>query len=401
MKKTIKDTDVADKRILVRVDLDVPLESTTPADEARVRSAIPTIQYLLERRARVILCGHMGQPTEASADEPSLDPLRDRLAELLQVQVGKVDDCIGPDVRRAVDNLQPGEVLLLGDTEFYAGEKKNNPIFASELASIADLYVNDDFVTAYRSMASTEGAARHLPAVAGLSFSRQLEGLERLQAEPERPFVAILGGPNFADKIGVIEHLLERADCLLVGGDVARAFLSAAGLEAGSSRSVEQHRGTATRLKEKAGEKLVTPVDVVVGGDLAEDSGGRAVSVGELPPESYIRDIGPRSIELFQQKLANARTVVWYGALSAPELPPTSHSNLQIAKVLGELEAQSIVGGGDAIAAAERAGVAEQFTLVSTGEETFLALLSGRDLPGVSVLEDKNGSAPSPEPAQA
>jgi phosphoglycerate kinase len=400
MKKTIKDTDVIEKRILVRVDLDVPLENRTPADEARVHSAIPTIRYLVERRARVILCGHIGRPTDESADELSLEPLRERLAELLQVRVGKVDDCIGPEVRRAVEDLEPGAVLLLGDTEVYAGERKNNPIFASELASIADLYVNDDFVTAHRSLASTHGAARHLPAVAGLSFSRQLEGLERVRAAPERPFVAILGGANLGDTIGVIEHLIGRVDSLLVGGEVANTFLSAAGLEVGRSRPADPHRPAASRLIQQAGKRLVMPVDVVVGDDLTEDGERRAVPVRELPPGSYIRDIGPRSVELFQQKLAGARTVVWYGGLGGAELPPTSDGSLQIARTLGELEAQSIVGGRDAVAAAERAGAAAKLTLVSTGEEAFLATLAGRDLPSASVLEDKNGSR-SPQRAKA
>jgi phosphoglycerate kinase len=395
MKKTIKDVDVLDKRTLVRVGLAGPLEHWTAADRTRVRSALPTIEYLVGERARVILCTDSGQTVGEPADASSLEPLRDRLSELLQSEVRTVDDCVGSEVRRAVDDLQPGEVLLLGSTELYAGERMNNPIFASELASIADLYVNDDFATAHLSHASTEGVARHLPAVAGLSFSRQLEGLQKVQEHPERPLVAILGGAAFPDRIGLIEHLLRQVDGLLVGGNIAMTFLRAAGLDTGPSLAVGRQQEAGQRLMRQAGEMLVMPVDVVVGDDLAADSESRTVPVQEVRSDSYVRDIGPRSIELFQQKLADARTVVWYGSLGAPELAPTSHANLQIARTLAGLDAQSIVGGKDAVAAAEQAEVAERLTIASTGDETFLALLADRrDLPGVRVLEDKNGSSP-------
>ncbi|NIO33169.1 MAG: phosphoglycerate kinase [Gemmatimonadetes bacterium] len=399
MKKTILDADVTDKRILVRVDLDVPPENRTPADEARIRSALPTIHYLVREKARVILCGHLSQSTAEVADEADLNPLRDQLSELLQLEIVNVDDCVGPAVRRAVDELKPGDVLLLGNTEFYAGEKKNNPVFASELASIADLYVNDDFTTAHLSLASTEGAAHHLPAVAGLSFARQLDGLQRVREEPERPFVAVLGGSTLADKIGVIEHLLEQVDWLLVGGGVAMTFLKALGFEVGPPHSVAQHQGAAMRLMKNAGHTLVTPVDVVIGDDITADSERRTVSVRDVASDSYVLDIGKRSVELFREKLASARTVVWYGALGAAEVPTTTQGDTQMARMLAKLDADSIVGGREAVAAVEHAGVAEKLTLLSTGEETFLALLGNRELPGVRVLEDKNGSAPQSQSA--
>jgi len=395
MKKTIRDVEVSDKRTLVRVGLAVPPQRSTTAQKTRMRYTLPTIEYLVSQRARVILCTDSGQPVGEPATESSLEPVRDRLSELLHSDVRRVDDCVGPEVRRAVDDLRPGEVLLLGSTESYAGESMNNPIFASELASVADLYVNDDFATAHLSLASTEGVARHLPAVAGLSFSRQLEGLQKVQERPERPLVAILGGATFADKIGLIEHLLRQVDSLLVGGNVAMTFLRAVGLDIGPALSTGQQREVAKRLMRQAGETLVMPVDVVVGDDLAADSESRTVPVREARSDSYMRDIGPRSVELFQQKLADARTVVWYGTLGAPELAPTSPANLQIARTVAGLDAQSIVGGRDAAAAAEHAQAAERLTLVSTGDETFLALLGDRrDLPGLRVLQDKNGSSP-------
>ena len=396
-KQTIRDIDVQGKRVLVRVDFNVPLadaedsESTrVVTDDTRIRAALPTIEYLLDHDAALILCSHLGRPGGEVADKLKMDPVADRLSQLLERPVRKLDDCIGPEVEEAVRAAQPGDVILLENTRFHPEEKANDPDFAAQLAALADLYVNDAFGSAHRAHASTEGVAHHLPAVAGFLMEKEIEFLGGALASPQHPFLAILGGAKISDKIGVIENLLGQVDAILIGGGMANTFLKADGYDVGESLVEDDSLDTASALLDRAGDKLVLPVDVVVADRFDADAFSQVVAAGMVPPKWRILDIGPRTLESFQERLAEARTVVWNGPMGVFEFDKFAQGTDAIARILAGLpEAITIIGGGDSAAAVQRTGLADKMSHISTGGGASLEFLEGKTLPGVAALLDK------------
>ncbi|MFQ6057717.1 MAG: phosphoglycerate kinase [Anaerolineae bacterium] len=388
-KKTIRDLDVEGKRVLVRVDFNVPLAEHKVADDTRIVATLPTIRYLLDHGAALILMSHLGRPKGKVVPEMRMDPVAERLRELLGQPVKKLDDCVGPQVEAAVKAMKPGEVLLLENLRFHAAEERNDPRFARQLASLADIYVNDAFGTAHRAHASTEGVAHYLPAVAGFLMEKELAFLGQALVAPEHPFIALLGGAKVSDKMGVIENLLPRVEALLIGGGMANTFLKARGYEVGQSLVEDDRLEEARGLLAEAGGKLVLPVDVVVAEEFSAQAQWRVVDAGEVPPQWRIMDIGPRTVAFFKEKLAEARTVVWNGPLGVFEFAPFAQGTFAIARALAELKATTIIGGGDSAAAVERAGVADRMTHISTGGGASLEFLEGKELPGVAALQDE------------
>jgi phosphoglycerate kinase len=389
-KKTVKDISVKDKRVLLRVDFNVPLADGEVSDDTRMRAALPTIQYLLEHGAAVILMSHLGRPKGEIREELRMNPVARRLSELLGQEVTKADDCIGPEVQRAAGALEPGQILLLENLRFHAEEESNDQAFAQQLASLADIYVNDAFGTAHRAHASTSGVPQYLPAVAGLLMERELNFFARVLDSPERPFVAILGGAKISDKIGVIRNLLNKVDLLLIGGAMANTFLKAQGYEVGQSLVEDESLPMARQILEQARGKLVLPLDVVVGDDFAAAAEAKTVDIEKVPASWRILDVGPRTLNLFQEKLASAKTVVWNGPMGVFEFPKFAVGTITLAKHLAETQATTIVGGGDSIAALKQAGLVDRMSHASTGGGASLELLEGRTLPGVAALEDKS-----------
>jgi phosphoglycerate kinase len=392
-KKTVKDFDVAGKRVFVRVDFNVPLDDARNiTDDTRIKAALPTIQYLVDNGAKVILASHLGRPKGNVADEFRLDPVAKRLGELLGKDVTKADDCIGPEVQALVDKMQPSDVLLLENVRFYAGEEKNDPEFAKSLADLADIFINDAFGTAHRAHASTAGIADYLPAGAGFLIQKELEIMGKALENPERPFVAILGGAKVSDKIGVIENLLCKVDTLIVGGGMAYTFLKALGNEVGQSLLDAERVGLATELMEKAkeqGVEFLLPVDVVIADAFAEDANTQVVDVANIPADWQGLDVGPKTRELFASRIASAQTVVWNGPMGVFEMEKFAEGTRAIARALAECKGTTIIGGGDSAAAVEQMGFADKMTHVSTGGGASLEFLEGKELPGIAVLQDK------------
>ena len=394
-KKTVRDVDVSGKRVLMRVDFNVPLETGPDgrcrvSDDTRIRAALPTIQYLIEQQARVILMSHLGRPKGKVVPELSLAPVAERLGELLGQSVLMAPDCIGPQVQEMAASLEPGQVLLLENLRFHPEERKNAPEFAKELASLADIYVNDAFGTAHRAHASTVGVAQYLPAVAGFLMEKELTFLGKALEAPEHPFIAILGGAKISDKIGVIRNLLGRVESLLIGGGMANTFFKAQGYPVGDSLVEDEAIPEAQALLEQAGDKLVLPVDVVIADAFAADANRQTVPVSAVPAGWRIMDVGPQTVELFEEKLSGARTVVWNGPLGVFEFPPFAEGTFAVARLLAALDAVTIIGGGDSAAAVRKAGLTERMTHVSTGGGASLEFLEGKTLPGVAALEDKD-----------
>jgi len=388
-KKTIRDIDPKNKRVLVRVDFNVPLADGAVADDTRIRAALPTIRYLLEHDAAVILCSHLGRPKGKIVPELTLRPVAEHLSSLLDMPVEFVEDCVGPKAQAAVEKLEPGEVLLLENTRFNPEERANDDAFSAALASLADLYVDDAFGSAHRAHASTEGVAHHLPAVAGFLMEKELEYLGKALENPAHPFVAILGGAKISDKITVVERLLEKADRLLIGGGMANTFLAAQGKSMGNSLVEEDSIETAKDLLARSADRLLLPVDLVVGDRFAEDAQSKTVSVDDVPAGLGAYDIGPKTVESFSQVINEARLVVWNGPMGVFEFEPFAKGTWAIAKAVADCEGTTIVGGGESTAAVRQAGLTDRISHVSTGGGASLEFLEGKELPGVVVLEDK------------
>ena len=378
--------------MLVRVDFNVPLENGGVADDTRLQAALPTLRFLIDRQAKLVLCSHLGRPKGKPNPADSLGPVADRLGQLLEKPVQMAPDCVGPAVERLIDAMQGGDVLLLENLRFHPGEEANDATFARELAAAAEIYVNDAFGSAHRAHASTAGVAAFLPAVAGFLMERELSFLGRALADPARPFVAILGGAKVSDKIAVIDRLLSKVDRLLVGGGMANTFLKALGKEIGLSLVEENKLDVAKGLLQRGGDRLELPVDVVVADRFDAAAERRTVTVDHVPATWRILDIGPRSIQRFAQHLEKARTVVWNGPMGVFELAPFAAGTLALARTLAALRgATTIVGGGDSAAAVKQAGVADRITHVSTGGGASLEFLEGKELPGVAALLEAQG----------
>ncbi len=389
MKKTVRDVEVEGKRVLVRVDFNVPLAEGKVTDDTRIRAALPTINYLLEHGARVILMSHLGRPKGKVVDELRLDPVAERLAELLGKPVRKLDDCVGPEVEAAVAEMRSGDVALLENTRFYSEDESNDPAFARKLASLADIFVNDAFGAAHRAHASTVGLAEHLPSVAGFLMEKEIAFLGQALTAPKHPFVAVLGGAKVSDKIGVIDNLLTKVDSLLIGGGMANTFLKAQGYEIGQSLVEDDSLDVARETLERADERLALPVDVVVADRFDAEAESKVVPVDQVPEDWRILDIGPETVELFKQKLAGAKTVVWNGPMGVFEFPRFAVGTEAIAHILAESGATTIIGGGDSVAAVEQAGLADKMTHISTGGGASLEFLEGKELPGVAALLER------------
>ena len=392
-KKTVKDADVAGKRVLVRVDFNVPLQDGSVSDDTRVRAALPTLRYLVDHGARVIIMSHLGRPKGERDPQYSLRPVRRVLQRLLGRNVVFVDDIVGREAHEAVDRMVDGEILMLENVRFHPGEKANTPEFAAELASLGDLYVNDAFGAAHRAHASTAGLADHLPAYAGLLLAREVETLTGMLSDPERPFVAILGGSKVSDKFGVIDRLLDSVDTLIIGGGMCFTLLVAKGVDVGKSLVEEEWVEPAGEMLEKAASNqvdLLLPVDFVAAGDIAEDADTVIVGREEIPADMMGLDIGPTSIELFKEAISGARTIFWNGPMGVFEKKPFEAGTREVATAVARnSRSVSVVGGGDSVAALKKFGLEERVTFVSTGGGASMKLLEGSSLPGIDALQDR------------
>ena len=393
-KKTVRDIDVSGKRVLVRVDLNVPLDIETGdiSDDTRIRAVLPSIKYLIDREAKAILCSHLGRPDGKVVDNLRLAPVAEQLSKLLGKPVVMASDCIGPEVEEAVARLTDGGVLLLENLRFHAEEEKNDPKFARALARLADIYVNDAFGTAHRAHASTVGVTEYLPAVAGFLMEKEISVMGKALDEPDRPFAALIGGAKIGDKIGVLEYILDKVDSLLIAGGMSSTFLKALKYDVGQSSVKEDKMGLAQWLMERAAEKgvhLLLPTDVVVADKFSANARSRTVPVTEVPSGWYVMDIGPRTIELFEAKLRKSKTIIWNGPVGVFEFPKFSKGTDAIANLLAGLDATTIIGGGSTAEAVEEMGLADKMTHVSTGGGASLKFLEGKTLPGVAVLQDK------------
>ena len=392
-KKTVKDIDVKGKKVLVRVDFNVPLdENKNITDETRINAALPTIKYLLDNGAAVILCSHLGRPKGEFNMKYSLAPVAARLKELFPEKVTFATDVIGDSAKAAVAAVKPGEIVLLENLRFHAEEEKNDPEFAKKLASYADIYVNDAFGTAHRAHASTAGVADYLPAVAGFLIGKELDIMGKALENPERPFVAILGGKKVSDKIGVINNLLDKVDTLIIGGAMAYTFYKAMGLETGKSLVEEDKVDLAKSLIEKAekkGVKMLLPVDTIVADKFGEDANTENVDRDKIPADMEGLDIGLKTRELFASEIKNAKTVIWNGPMGVFEIEKFAGGTKAVAAAMAECKGVTIIGGGDSAAAVEQLGYADKMTHISTGGGASLEFLEGLELPGVAALNDK------------
>lgn len=393
-KKSVRDIDVSRKRVLVRVDLNVPLDEETGVitDYTRIRAVLPTIEYLIDKRARVILCSHLGRPDGKVVEKLRLTQVAEQLSKLLGKKVATASDCIGADVEKAAAKLKDGDVLLLENLRFHAEEEKNDPQFAQALSKLADIYVNDAFGTAHRSHASVVGVARYLPAVAGLLLEKEIGVMGKALTDPARPFAALIGGAKISDKIGVMENILEKVDYLLVAGGMCATFFKALKYDVGASSVEEDKLDLARRLMDRAdkrGIKLMLPSDVVVGNRFSADAESKVVSASNIPAGWYIMDIGPKTLGAFVATLRECETIIWNGPVGVFEYAEFSKGTRDIANLLARLDATTIIGGGSTAEAVEKIGLADQMTHVSTGGGASLKFLEGKTLPGVAALQDK------------
>ncbi|RLC93304.1 MAG: phosphoglycerate kinase [Chloroflexi bacterium] len=392
-KKTVRDIDVLGKRVLLRVDFNVPLDPQTGAiaDDTRIRVALPTVSYLCDNRARVVLCSHLGRPTNKD-QALTLAPVAQRLSQLLDQEVKMAPDCVGPEVEEMVSTLDEGGVLMLENLRFHPEEEKNDPAFAQALAKLADVFVNDAFGTAHRAHASTVGVTRYLPAVAGFLIEKELEIMDKALNKPDRPFTALIGGAKISDKMGVLENILDKVDSLLIGGGMGTTFLKSLKYETGESLVEEEKVGLAQKLIDKAMEKgvhLLLPSDVVVANKFDAEAKFRTVSIKNVPHGWYLMDIGPETIKQFAAKLRKSKTVIWNGPVGVFEFPNFRKGTQALAEVIADLDANTVIGGGSTAEAVQELGLVHKMTHVSTGGGASLKFLEGKPLPGVDALLDK------------
>jgi phosphoglycerate kinase len=391
-KKTIKDVDLTHKRVLMRVDFNVPLKEGVITDDTRIRAALPSITYVLEQEgASLILMSHLGRPKGEVKPEMSLAPVAKRLSELLGKDVIMAPDSIGDEVKALADNLKPGQVMLLENVRFHIEEKKNNPEYAKALASLGDAYVNDAFGTAHRVHASTEGIAHILPGAAGFLIEKEINFLGNVVAHPEKPFVAIIGGAKVSTKIAVLESLLPKVTTLIIGGGMAYTFLKVQGHTIGKSLLEEEFTGTAKSLLEKAAEKgveILLPLDHVVAGEFSENASPQNIDSVDIPEGMIGMDVGPKTLAAYKEKIENARTILWNGPLGVFEFEAFAKGTLEVAQLVSVCEGTSIVGGGDSVAAVNKFKLADKIDHVSTGGGASLEFLEGKSLPGIAALQD-------------
>jgi len=388
-KKTVKDIDLKNKRVLMRVDFNVPMADGKVTDDKRIKASLPTIQYVLDQGASLVLMSHLGRPKGGFEPEFSLRAASEVLASLLGKPVKMAPDCVGPEVEKMAKALNPGEVLMLENTRFHAGEEKNDLDLAKQMAALGDVYVNDAFGSAHRAHSSTEGIAHFLPAVSGFLMEQELEYLGRAVSNPEHPYIAILGGAKISDKILVVETLLSKCDKLIIGGGMANTFLAAKGYNMQDSLVEAASVEIAKSIMSKAGDKLVLPVDAVIADKFDAEAKTQIVDADKVPVGWRIMDIGPKSVSVFKAALNGARLIVWNGPMGVFEMPKFAEGTFAIAKLLAESGATTVIGGGDSASAVKKAGVAKQMTHVSTGGGASLEFLEGKELPGVAALLDK------------
>lgn len=392
-KKSIKDIELQGKRVFCRVDFNVPMQDGVISDDTRIKAALPTISYLIEQGAKVILASHLGRPKGEVVEELRLAPVAERLSKLIGKDVQKAEEAHGEAVQGLINELQDGEILLLENVRFYPGEEKNDPELAKEFAKLADVYVNDAFGAAHRAHASTEGIAHHLPAVAGLLMEKELSVLGKALSEPERPFTAIIGGAKVKDKIGVIENLLDKVDHLIIGGGLGYTFIKAQGHEIGTSLLEEDKIELAKSFIESAKEKGVKmhlPIDAVITAEFSPDAETEVVDIDSIPSDKMSLDIGPKTSKLFADVIKESKLVIWNGPMGVFEFDKFANGTKSVAKALAESkDTYSIVGGGDSAAAAEKFGLADKMSHMSTGGGASLEFMEGKELPGVLALNDK------------
>ena len=388
-KKTVKDIDIKGKRVLMRVDFNVPMQDGKVTDDKRIKASLPTIQYVLDQGAALILMSHLGRPKGGPDPVFSLKAASEVLAGLLGKPVQMAPDCVGPAVEKMAKALKPGDVLMLENTRFHAGEEKNDLDLAKQMAMLGDVYVNDAFGSAHRAHSSTEGVARFLPAVSGFLMEQELEYLGRATSNPEHPYIAILGGAKISDKIAVVENLLAICDKLIIGGGMANSFLAAMGFNMQDSLVEAGSIDTAKSILKKSGDKLLLPVDAVIADKFEAEANSKVVDVDKVPAGWRIMDIGPKSIDAFKAALKGAKLIVWNGPMGVFEMPKFAEGTFAMARLLADSGATTVIGGGDSASAVKKAGVAKQMTHVSTGGGASLEFLEGKVLPGVAALLDK------------
>jgi len=392
-KKSIKDIDVAGKKVFIRVDYNVPMDKAgNITEDTRIRATLPTLKYLLEQNAAIIIASHLGRPKGAVVPEFSLTPVAERLSTLIGKEVIVAPDCVGPEVEALAKNLKPGQILMLENLRYHKAEEKNDPEFSKQLASLADVAVNDAFGVSHRAHASVAGITAYLPAVAGLLMEKEIIFVGQTVANPVHPFVAIIGGAKVSDKIGVIENLLKKVDTLIIGGGMANTFLAAQGYNIGKSLleadKVELAKSLIVIAKDR-GVNLLLPTDVVIADKFAADAQHKAVAVNAIDSEWMALDIGPDTAEIYAKALEDAKTVVWNGPMGVFEMDAFANGTETVAKAVAASSATSIVGGGDSIAALEKTGLSDKITHISTGGGASLEFLEGKVLPGIAALADK------------